>query len=253
MTAADPIASLNLGDATTLETLREMARDMQVALYRRYDTKEAVKILDVSEAELEALRVRGKIAYLLIGQDHVAFFGCQLLTYLLHCVVPAGATPEPREAVQPEPEPAKPVIHPEAELLSVKDTMGLLGIGRTKLYAMLKANELDCVKIGTRTLIKRTSIQRITHSPLDPSCSPLFTPPRAKYRYGSKYGLKSSTPARPYKNSLKTTSYDDFLSAIADSLSANSKALCRSVQGFLNWRLVACQNVACQNPLELSP
>jgi hypothetical protein len=28
MTDADPIASLNLDDATTLETLREMARDM---------------------------------------------------------------------------------------------------------------------------------------------------------------------------------------------------------------------------------
>jgi len=162
MTTPDPLNPLSLDDATTLETLREMARDMQVALYRRYDTKEAVKILDVSEAELEALRVRGEIAYLLIGQDHVAFFGCQLLTYLLHCVVPAGATPELRAPVQSEAEAPKPTIHPEAELLSVKDTMGLLGIGRTKLYDLIKKEELDCVKIGTRTLVKRTSIRRLT-------------------------------------------------------------------------------------------
>lgn len=166
MTDTDKNLLHPLSDADSLETLREMARDMQVALYRRYDTKEAVKILDVTEAELEALRVRGEIAYLLIGQDHVAFFGCQLLTYLLHCVVPLGATPEPREAFRPvpEPEPAKPAIHPEAELVSVKDTMALLGIGRTKLYDLINTKELDCVKIGTRTLIKRASIRRLTEA-----------------------------------------------------------------------------------------
>jgi hypothetical protein len=110
-----------------------------VALYRRYDAVEAVKILNVSAVELETLRVRGEIAYLLIGEDHVAFFGCQLLTYLLHCVVPVGVTPKPREVVQAtsEPEPVKPIIYPDAELVSVKDTMEFLGIGRTKLMSLV--------------------------------------------------------------------------------------------------------------------
>jgi excisionase family DNA binding protein len=164
MTDTDKKVLYPLSDAQSLETLREMARDMQVALYRRYDASEAIKILNVSETELETLRVRGEIAYLLIGEDHVAFFGCQLLIYLLHCVVPVGAAPQPREVVRPVSEPAKPVIHPEAELLSVKDTMALLGIGRTKLYDLLNTNELDCVKIGTRTLIKRTSVRRLTET-----------------------------------------------------------------------------------------
>lgn len=155
---------MTLSDADLFETLREMARDMQVALYRRYDTKEAVKILNIPETELEILRTRGEIAYLLVGDNHIAFFGCQLLTYLLHCVVPVGATPQPHEALQPAPEPEKPAIHPEAELLSVKDTMALLGIGRTKLYDLIKTNDLSSVKIGTRTLIKRASVRRLTET-----------------------------------------------------------------------------------------
>lgn len=166
MTAPDTETLHPLSDADSLTMLREMARDMQVALYRRYDTAGAVKILNIPEGELEALRMRGEIAYLLVGDDHVAFFGCQLLTYLLHCVVPVGAAPEPREPLQAEPktEPVKPLIHPEAELVSVKDTMAFLGIGRTKLYDLLNTNELDCVKIGTRTLIKRASIRRLTQT-----------------------------------------------------------------------------------------
>ncbi len=164
MTDADKNLLHPLSDANSLSTLREMARDMQVALYRRYDTKEAVKILNIPETELEILRTRGEIAYLLVGDNHIAFFGCQLLTYLLHCVVPVGAAPQPREALQPASEPEKPTIHPEAELLSVKDTMALLGIGRTKLYDLIKTNELGSVKIGTRTLIKRASVRRLTET-----------------------------------------------------------------------------------------
>jgi hypothetical protein len=92
MTTSDQLNPLSLDDASTLETLREMARDMQVALYQRYDTAEAVGILNISKDELENLRLRDEIAYLLFGDDHIAFFGCQLLTYLLHCVVPVDVT-----------------------------------------------------------------------------------------------------------------------------------------------------------------
>jgi len=137
-----------------------MARDMQVALYRRYDTKEAVGILNISKDELENLRVRGEIAYLLIGDDHVAFFGCQLLTYLLHCVVPVGVTPQPREHVVEEK--PKPAIAPEAEFLSVDEAITLLGIGKTKMYDLFKTKQINRVKIGTRTLIKRAELQAFT-------------------------------------------------------------------------------------------
>ncbi|MCF8483098.1 MAG: helix-turn-helix domain-containing protein [Rhodospirillum sp.] len=51
---------------------------------------------------------------------------------------------------------------PEAELVSVNGTMALLGIGRTKLYELLNDNTLDSVKIGRRTLVRRTSLRRLT-------------------------------------------------------------------------------------------
>lgn len=35
-----------------------------------------------------------------------------------------------------------------------------LGIGRTALYELLKAGELRCFKVGTRTLIPETELQR---------------------------------------------------------------------------------------------
>jgi len=138
--------------------MREMACDMSVALYRRYSVAEATKILSISEGELESLRTQGEIAYLHINDKHIGFFGCQLLTYLLECIVPVGASPKPSQ--QPTPQAAKPTISPEAELVSVNDTLTILGIGRTKLYELLKANEIEIVKIGNRTMIKRASLRR---------------------------------------------------------------------------------------------
>ena len=140
--------------------MREMACDMSVALYRRYSVAEATKILSLSEGELESLRTQGEIAYLHINDKHIGFFGCQLLTYLLECIVPVGASPKPSQ--QPASQAAKPTISPEAELISVNDTLTLLGIGRTKFYDLLNKNELEYVKIGKRTLIKRASLRRFT-------------------------------------------------------------------------------------------
>ena len=159
MSKSDQNDSMMLSEAETVEMLREMALDMQVALYRRYDTKEAVGILNIPERELEDLRKQGEIGYLLVGENHVAFFGRHLLTYLMQCEVPAGVMPKPREVAQPEPEAPKPVIHPEAEFVSVNDARIMLGIGKTKIYDLFKTKQINRVKIGSRTLIKRTELQ----------------------------------------------------------------------------------------------
>lgn len=136
--------------------LLEMAEDMDVAMCRRYSETDAAKILGIPEKELAELRELGHIAYLQIGKSHVGFLGQQLLDYLFECIIPAGDTPKPLQ----EATATKPVVTPEAELLSVNDTLGLLGIGRTKLYELLNTNEIESVKIGTRTLIKRASLNR---------------------------------------------------------------------------------------------
>jgi len=119
---------------------------MSVALYRRYSVAEAIKILSISEGELESLRTQGQIAYLHINDKHIGFFGCQLLTYLLECIVPVGANPKPSQ--QPAPQAAKPTISPEAELISVNEALTLLGIGRTKFYDLLNKKSLNMLKLA---------------------------------------------------------------------------------------------------------
>jgi excisionase family DNA binding protein len=38
---------------------------------------------------------------------------------------------------------------------------GLLGLGRTTIYKLIKVGALETVKIGTRTLITRDAIERL--------------------------------------------------------------------------------------------
>jgi excisionase family DNA binding protein len=42
---------------------------------------------------------------------------------------------------------------------SVKDAVSASGIGRTKLYELIKAGDLPTSKIGSRTLIRRTDLE----------------------------------------------------------------------------------------------
>jgi len=46
----------------------------------------------MTEVDLEELRTQGQIGFLALANNQVSFFGCQLLTYLKDCVVPAGGT-----------------------------------------------------------------------------------------------------------------------------------------------------------------
>jgi excisionase family DNA binding protein len=49
----------------------------------------------------------------------------------------------------------------EPIVLSINDTAKALGLGRTSIYALIKAGRLEAVKIGRRTLIKVASIRRL--------------------------------------------------------------------------------------------
>lgn len=80
-----------------------------------------------------------------------------VLTYLLGCVVPPGLGPSAKPGAAPQP--AKPVVTVDAELISVDDAIVQLGIGKTKFYDLMKTKELLCVKIGRRTLIKRAELR----------------------------------------------------------------------------------------------
>jgi excisionase family DNA binding protein len=53
----------------------------------------------------------------------------------------------------------KPMI--EKMTLTIRDTIAATGIGRTKLYALISAGELTPIKIGTRTLLRRTDLEAL--------------------------------------------------------------------------------------------
>ncbi len=44
---------------------------------------------------------------------------------------------------------------------SINDTAKALGLGRTSIYSLIKAQRLEVVKIGRRTLVRVDSIHRL--------------------------------------------------------------------------------------------
>lgn len=47
------------------------------------------------------------------------------------------------------------------EFLSIEDTCSLLGVSRWTVWRGIKRNEINAVKIGRRTLIKRSEIDKL--------------------------------------------------------------------------------------------
>jgi excisionase family DNA binding protein len=49
----------------------------------------------------------------------------------------------------------------EPVCISVGETARALGIGRTKVYELINAGQLETVKIGRRTLVRTASIRAV--------------------------------------------------------------------------------------------
>lgn len=47
---------------------------------------------------------------------------------------------------------------PSSDLLTVKETYGVLRIGRNKFYDLVRDGHLTTVKIGRRTLVRRSDL-----------------------------------------------------------------------------------------------
>jgi excisionase family DNA binding protein len=46
---------------------------------------------------------------------------------------------------------------------SIEEAAAMIGIGRTTLYGLIKTGELPIVKIGTRTLVRRSDLENLLH------------------------------------------------------------------------------------------
>lgn len=56
--------------------------------------------------------------------------------------------------------------------LSINDARRAIGIGRTKLYDLINAGEIDAFKIGRRTLVEPESVRRFVDRLLSAGPSP---------------------------------------------------------------------------------
>jgi excisionase family DNA binding protein len=57
----------------------------------------------------------------------------------------------------------------EPIVTTIKGTAEALGIGRTKIYDLINAGELETVKIGTRRLVTIASIRKLVEPEQRPS------------------------------------------------------------------------------------
>jgi excisionase family DNA binding protein len=59
---------------------------------------------------------------------------------------------------------SKNPINKEPISYSVREAAAVIGISRSKLYTMLGNGEIQCVRLGGRTLIRRSDIDKLLES-----------------------------------------------------------------------------------------
>lgn len=77
---------------------------------------------------------------------------------------------------------------------TVNEACASLSLGRSKFYELVKAGEIDTVKIGTRTLVKVASLLRIVEINSKPTSSPTFKGARRRTRAYTRGRLTSAIP-----------------------------------------------------------
>lgn len=86
---------------------------------------------------------------------------------------------------------AKPMDDLKAkEFLSVTDACTLVGISRRTAYRLIEKGELYASKVGGRTIIKRTSIDKFFELPISPKPKTPQPPHIREYVENEWYGLK---------------------------------------------------------------
>jgi excisionase family DNA binding protein len=76
------------------------------------------------------------------------------------------------------------------EFLSITDACTLVGISRRTAYRLIDKGELHASKVGGRTIVKRSSIDKFFELPIPPKPKAPPAPPPREYVESEWYGLK---------------------------------------------------------------
>ena len=108
--------------------LCNLADSMGIALYQQLSPLEASLFLRCKLSDIEELQKKGKIEYIQITKDQTAFFGYQLLNYLLNNI--RGKTPS-----------SPPPLPEQEQILRIEEVVKLTGISRTTIWRKEKTGD----------------------------------------------------------------------------------------------------------------
>jgi len=85
---------------------------------------------------------------------------------------------------------SKPIVELKAkEFLTITETCSLLSISRWTIWRAIKRDELNAGKIGRRTLIRRSDLDKLFEGSIQPETIPEPTPKQIEYEISDCYTL----------------------------------------------------------------
>jgi predicted DNA-binding transcriptional regulator AlpA len=106
--------------------VKSMADNMGVSLYQRFALDEAATFLNCTLDEIKGLVSTRKISFIQVTVGKIAFFGYQLVQYLLDCIV--GEAPSP-------------TLAPADRIIRAKEVQAMTGLSRTTLWRLEREGE----------------------------------------------------------------------------------------------------------------
>lgn len=126
-------------EAPFTDNLSMMADSMGIALYQRFTLNEASLFLRCPMTEVKKLQRQGKLDYIRVTDEHIEFFGYQLLQHLLNSV--SGNLPKLAQPAIPD------------RILRTKDVQDMTGLSRTTIWRMERKGEFPArVPLGAGSI-----------------------------------------------------------------------------------------------------
>jgi predicted DNA-binding transcriptional regulator AlpA len=101
-----------------------IANDMGIALYTRFDLKEASLFLRTTGKELQNLILHGQLNY--IKSNQIEFFGYQLIEYLINQTTNNNITNNSQNNTIPKTD----------RIIRIKELIDMVGLSRTTIWRM---------------------------------------------------------------------------------------------------------------------